>query len=148
LFKIERKNNESSNQEIIELYNTESSTYAKILLNEGARMKELVIGNHHIIKDMKPLEYSNTYASSILFPFANRIKDGCYKFKDNYYQFDINEEELNNAIHGLVFNKTFEVINTRSVEEFASVKLVYHESKKSKGFPYIYIFYLFRLYFN
>lgn len=118
------------------------SVFAKIQLNQGASLQELTINNHELIKDLFPLTYSNTYASSILFPFANRIKDGNYEFKDKNYQFDINEKELNNAIHGLVYDKTFEILKKETSEVSASVKLVYHEKEKCKGFPFNYSVYL------
>jgi aldose 1-epimerase len=118
------------------------SVFAKIQINQGASLQKLTINNHELIKDLHPLTYSNTYASSILFPFANRIKDGNYQFKDKNYQLDINEKELNNAIHGLVYDKTFEILKTETTEVSASVKLVYHEKEKYKGFPFNYSVYL------
>lgn len=87
---------------------------------------------------MVPLTYDKTYASSILFPFANRIKDGSYEFDKIKYQLSINEKGLNNAIHGLVYDKTFEVISQETSEEYASVTLIYDEVKTNLGFPYTY----------
>ncbi|OBX27014.1 hypothetical protein A9996_01090 [Gelidibacter algens] len=112
---------------------------AKIHLNQGASLQELTLGGHELIKDMSPFAYDTTYASSILFPFANRIKDGSYTFEGISYQFDINEEKLNNALHGLVYNKTFEVIHKEGTETYASVKLMYHEKNESNGFPFTYV---------
>jgi aldose 1-epimerase len=138
MFKIEQFHNEKLNQKSIEIRNSETPTFAKIQLNLGASLEELIIGNRHIIIDMNGLAYTKTYASSILFPFANRIKDGRYEFNDKSYQFHINEKELNNALHGLVYNKEFEVLETDVNEDFASVILCYNETKESDGFPYTY----------
>lgn len=138
MFKIKQYHCEKTNQKDIEIYNSESSTFAKIKLNQGARLQELIIGNHQVINEMKDLAYSKTYASSILFPFANRIKDGNYEFENKNYQFHINEKELNNALHGLVFNKEFDVLNTDTNKDYASVILCYNETKHSVGFPYTY----------
>jgi len=88
------------------------------------------------------MTYEDTYASAVLFPFANRIKDGLYEFEGNTYQFDINEPDNNNALHGLVYNKPFEVVREETTETSASVTLVYHENNRSKGFPYTYAIYL------
>lgn len=138
MFKIKQYRCEKTNQNNIEISNSETSTFAKIQLNQGARLKELVMGNHPLIHEMKDLEYTKTYASSILFPFANRIKDGQYKFENKTYQFHINEKELNNALHGLVYNKEFSVLKTETKEDCAVVVLCYNENKYADGFPYTY----------
>ncbi|WP_142783202.1 aldose 1-epimerase [Changchengzhania lutea] len=126
----------------LEVKNSENNLYAKIYLNEGGSLQELVLKNHHIIKNLSPLTYANTYASSILFPFANRIKDGIYEFKGNTYQFDINEKKLNNALHGLVYNKTFKLIDEKTTKAYAALKFVYHETQTTNGFPFTYSIYL------
>ncbi len=142
MFKIKHTANEENNQYYLDIYGLNGSCYAKICLNQGASLQELIIDNHHVIKDMHPLTYDNTYASSILFPFANRIKDGSYQFNKETFQFDINERDLKNALHGLVYNKTFDVINEEATDKYASVRLGYHEKKMSNGFPYTYSIYL------
>ncbi|MFP4845027.1 aldose 1-epimerase [Winogradskyella sp. PE311] len=136
MFRIKQCQCEKTKHNAIEISNSETNTFAKINLRQGARLQELIIGSHHIINEMKDLEYSSTYASSILFPFANRIKDGSYAFQNNNYQFPINETELNNALHGLVFNKEFEVLHRETKVDYASIVLFYKETKHSVGFPY------------
>lgn len=123
---------------ILEIENSTKDVYAKINLKEGASLQLLTLSGHQIIKDLHPLPYSTTYASSILFPFANRIKDGAYAFEGENYQFEINQKQENNALHGLVYNKTFQLIDQKSTEAKASVVLQYKEVDKSPGFPYSY----------
>ncbi|WP_299119394.1 aldose 1-epimerase [uncultured Winogradskyella sp.] len=136
MYKIEHiKDNQSDN---IKLINTRNNSCAKIVLNDGASLQELCLNNTFIIEDLSPLKYKDTYASSILFPFANRIKDGTYTFNRKNYQFYINQKEENNALHGLVYNKTFKILDKNSSENEASIKLEYNEAKESKGFPYTY----------
>ncbi len=43
----------------------------------------------------------------------NRISDGKYTFNNKHYQLDINEIDRHNAIHGLVYNKAFKVIENK-----------------------------------
>ncbi len=86
MYQIKYTQNKEFNEYVLEIYNSKKSSYTKIQLNQGARILELKTGNHHIIKDMKPLAYSKTYASSILFPFANRIKDGIYCMSSNKFE--------------------------------------------------------------
>lgn len=122
----------------IELENANKSSFAKIHLSLGASLQELTLNKQTIIESLSPLSYNNTYASSILFPFANRIKDGIYMFDGNQYQFDINEIGNNNALHGLVFNKTFKLKEQNATDTFASVTLIYVEKNESNGFPFTY----------
>ena len=75
---------------VLHIKNSEASFSAEIYLDQGASLQSLKFGNHHIIQNMAPLSYNKTYASSILFPFANRIKDGNYQFEGNTYS----EEKL------------------------------------------------------
>lgn len=123
----------------VKLVNTNNNSYAKLSLNNGASLQELVINNTVIIEDLSPLEYTDTYASSILFPFANRVKDGIYSFNEKDYQLDINEKKKNNALHGLVYNKTFKILNHSATANEASITLEYEELNESQGFPYTYI---------
>lgn len=129
-----------NSEEFISIKNSNESSYAKIYLNLGASLQILKLNEKIIIEDLHPLTYNNTYASSILFPFVNRIKDGAYTFEGKTFKFEINEIDRNNAIHGLVYNKTFRVIDENISEDFASVKLLYTEENESKGFPYTYTF--------
>jgi len=122
----------------LEIYNTDKSNYAKLYLNQGASLQELILKNNKIIKNLSPLSYSKTYASSILFPFANRIKDGKYSYNNKSYQIDINVEEENNAMHGFIFNKTFNLIKKQENKDYASVTLEYNEIQETAGFPYKY----------
>ena len=142
MFSVHHIVKSENNQEYLELYSPNKDSYAKIHLNQGASLQALRLKGQELIKDMSPMTYEDTYASAILFPFANRIKDGRYQFEDKTYQFDINEEKLNNALHGLVYDKTFEIVRQDTTETSASVTLVYHEKNTCKGFPYTYDIYI------
>lgn len=126
------------NQELNHIEISSLNSYAKIHLDAGASLQELTLNDHAVIQDLSPLSYSDTYASSILFPFANRIKDGVYTFEGEIYQFEANQKEENNALHGLVYNKTFKIIDQNTDENSASITLEYNESNKTHGFPYSY----------
>ena len=138
MYKINQTQDSDKSSHYLEIENAKHNCYAKIHLNLGASLQELIIGGHHIIKDLSPLSYDNTYASSILFPFANRIKDGSYTFDGKPFQFEINQKAENNALHGLVYNKTFKLIEQKTTEEKAVVTLLYNETNHSVGFPYTY----------
>ncbi|MDO3694176.1 aldose 1-epimerase [Wenyingzhuangia sp. chi5] len=122
----------------IEIVGNDHISSAKICLDRGGALETLTLNNQPVIVDLHPLEYKNTYASSILFPFANRIKDGKYTYKGVDYKFDCNEANNNNALHGLVYNKSFVVVDSEISDEDASVTMVYTASTRNKAFPYLY----------
>lgn len=138
MYNINIRKDSKKNLNYIEIENALKTSYAKIYLNLGGSLQELVLNNHHLIKDLSPLIYKDTYASSILFPFANRIADGTYGFGGQKYQFEINQQEEHNALHGLVYNKTFELVEQKITNGEAMVILRYEEQKRTKGFPYTY----------
>ncbi len=135
-FEIKQIQNSKSNLKIVEIFNDTSS--AKIVLNQGASLQELTLNSVPIIQDLYPLTYEDTYASSILFPFASRIEDGKYSFENIAYQTEINELERNNSLHGFVHNKEFTIVAQQLTSDTASIVVEYIETKHTKGFPFTY----------
>lgn len=114
---------------------------ARIYPNLGGSIQELLVDKVQIIDgindDQSGLDdYANTYKSSILFPFPNRIEDGTYEFMGVKLELPINEPAVNNAIHGLVYNKEFTVTLTESDEKKARVVLTYKSNGSTPGFPF------------
>lgn len=134
MFKInEIKENDFS---ILELSNASKTSIAKICLNEGARVVDLKLNGKIIIEEQTNFDYKNSYASAILFPFAGRVENGAYTFKFDDYQLDCNDN--NNAIHGLVYDKTFEIFEPEEHQDNCSVTFNYYEKKPVVGFPFRY----------
>lgn len=132
------KKSQSNGLNYIEIGNSDATSNAKICLDRGGALESLVLKAETIIEDLSPLEYSSTYASSVLFPFANRIKDGKYSYNNQEFQLECNEGNLNNALHGLIYNKTFELVSSDASENGATATLKYVETSKTAGFPYLY----------
>jgi len=114
---------------------------ARIYPNLGGSIQELVFDKVRIIDGISNEEaglkdYGISYKSAILFPFPNRIEDGAYEFLGSKHQFPINEPSVNNAIHGLVYNKEFEVSSIHSEKSVASVTLIYRSDGSTPGFPF------------
>ncbi|WP_299062389.1 aldose 1-epimerase [uncultured Polaribacter sp.] len=130
--------NHNHKTNILEVKNSNAGVLGKIYLNLGASLQELTLNKEQIIQDLHPLEYNSTYASSILFPFANRIKDGKYSFNNQDFQLVTNQQEENNALHGFVYDKTFKVIKQQTLQNSATITLEYIEENKNSGFPYTY----------
>ena len=137
--KIDKINNPNKLLEHIQISNENLS--AKIHPNLGASMQELIVNKVNIIDGITNDEsglkdYANTYKSSILFPFPNRIEDGAYEFMGATHQFPVNELSVNNAIHGSVYNKEFKVTSMGSDENIATVAFTYNSNGSSAGFPF------------
>lgn len=120
----------------LELESPNGKSKAKICLNQGGRLNDLVFENIQILADYDPSTYKHNYASAILFPFVNRIKDGIYTFNNSKYKLNCNEVDKNNALHGLVYNKTFTCIDKATTLDDASVILKYKDDGKCEGFPF------------
>lgn len=120
----------------IELKN-KKNTSAIISLFEGGRLKELKLNNKQLIQEIPNFDYKESYGSSILFPFASRIENGKYIYQNKEYQFNCNDGGKN-ALHGLVYNKKFEVLKKTECEKYASVVISYQETEATKGFPFTY----------
>lgn len=122
----------------LELKNSESSSYAKIDLILGGSLQELKLFNKTIITNKNMPPYHQAYMSSILFPFANRIENGSYNFNNKTFKLHKNESGGHNAIHGLVHDKTYQLIEQEISEENASVVISYDETNPDLGFPFKY----------
>jgi aldose 1-epimerase len=110
--------------------------FALVNLNHGGSLQELILNNIELIASLNPLPYIETYASAILFPFANRVEDGKYGFNGDVFQLDINNIEENNAIHGLVYNKLFSIKSQFADDDQADLVLEYDYNELNEGFPF------------
>jgi len=129
------------------LYDSESGEYASILPYMGGTINSLVIKNNDKLVNItegytSPEDVEKNLTSSFkgsnLFPFPNRIRDGKYNFGEKTYQLDINFEAENNAIHGLVFDKEFEVISKENGDVNCSLVILYKPKNLPGGYPFSY----------
>jgi len=129
LFQIEHIEN------TILLKDSKSESFAHIFLDLGGSLQELTLKTTKIIKNLKSVDYNNSFSSAILFPFTNRIKGGKYSFNNQKYELELNENN-ENAIHGLVHNKKYKLVSKETSEDYAKVTLSYKEDQKPIGFPF------------
>lgn len=132
---IEDKNDTSG---FVILMNPKTGLHAKIALSQGGSLQELSINKTTLIKELDNQDYKESYASSILFPFVNRIENGAYSFNGDDYRLDKNSKGEENAIHGLVYDKSFEIIHQEITDDYALISLFYQEKDKPQGFPFNY----------
>tara|TARA_Y100000766_G_scaffold120518_1_gene103541 strand:+ start:100 stop:993 length:894 start_codon:yes stop_codon:yes gene_type:complete len=125
------------NLDVVLLENETKTTAVKIALNEGGRILELKFNNIIVIQEQRDFLYKDSYASAILFPFASRIENGNYSFLGNTYQLEKNNN-TQNALHGLVYNASFNSTKTAENNKNCTVILTYISKDKTKGFPFKY----------
>lgn len=128
----------TTGNQVFILEHVASNSYATISLENGASILELVMNGTTLISQPENLPYSESYAASLLFPFANRINNGTYNFGDKSYQLNCNQIEEGHAIHGLIYNKKFEIVTENSSEKESHITLKYDELNGEQGFPFKY----------
>ena len=136
MFKIHKTSSEKG--ETLQISSGCETTKANISLSNGGSLERLVVGNEEIVTNLSHLPYNNTYPSSILFPFANRIKNGKYRFMGENYNLECNETAGNNALHGLVYNKKFSLVEQNCHSKSALVRLSYNEVEPHPGFIFLF----------
>jgi len=136
MYQIETKIIENKNY--IEMYSKKGNAFGRICLNEGGRLDVLNLNKTQLITKNPIFNYKNSYASAILFPFANRINDGKYSFEGKTYNLKCNEVNRNNALHGLVYNKTFKTVKKEITPAFAKLEVQYKGNRNTLGFPFKY----------
>ncbi len=127
---------EKSGYKYIEVVSSNRCTLAKFCLSLGGRLSNLKFNNTQILADFKRPSNREDYASAVLFPFANRVKNGKYRFNSTDYDLELNEPENNNALHGLVYNKVFDLKEKLLTKDSAIIVLSYKDRGECAGFPF------------
>lgn len=82
--------------------------YAAEIVAQGAGIKALSFRNEPLVET-----YTSTppmTAGLVLAPWPNRTEDGEFSFDGQHYQLPINEPSRNNALHGLVHEREWELV--------------------------------------
>ena len=143
MFEVREVRNENYLLHHIDVHNNDIS--CKIFPNLGGSIQEFIYKGVQIIDgisidDDGIDDYFNTHKSALLFPFPNRVKDGNYSFNGKNYQLYLNEPQLNNSIHGLVFDKHFKIEKSNVTPNEAKISLSYTSDGLIKGYPFKFIF--------
>lgn len=112
------------------------NSYFEVAPSQGGRVINLVIENIPIITEPDGIDYADSYAASVLFPFPNRIEDGVYNFNNVDYVLTCNQTKEHNALHGLIYNQAFDVVERIENKEKAEIKLAYFSDGSFDGFPF------------
>lgn len=111
----------------------DGSVRVRILTGYGAAVQELVLKNPQgksasVIcgfsgPDAVADEGPRLYRGLTLFPFVNRIKGGQYSFEGKDYTLPQNESARGHALHGLVYNRAFQIVSQHEEESRATLEL-------------------------
>jgi aldose 1-epimerase len=95
-----------------------------------------IIDNYKNLEEAQK-EAANSYKSSKLSPFPCRISNGKYSANENQYELK-NKFIDGSAIHGLLYNKAFDVVDEFANENMASLVLKYDYDHDDEGYPFSY----------
>ncbi len=130
---------ELATQQYITIQNKKTNCLAKICLTSGGSLQQLYWHGTPVINNLQgegdQTSWLNSSGGAILFPFVNRIAEGKYSYNGTLYDLYCNEKDKKNAIHGLVFDRPFELTSQSADAEMAQVVLRY-EHYLSEGFPF------------
>lgn len=123
-------------QSTFEIVHPLSGLQATINATQGAALQSFKLSDQEIIGIPDGWRYLDCQASGLLFPFANRVQHGRYSWNNKTYQFRINDSINGHAIHGLVYDQAFELVNTEVSEQSASIQLAYFYEGSLEAFPF------------
>ena len=132
---------------IFVLSDDSNGTYLEIIPECGAILRSfnILIGKipFNVVKSYNSREDFDNNVESLGFlgcklsPFVCRLKNGKYRFGKRDYT--IAKYYLgDNALHGLLYDRSFEVIQQNSDENSSSIKMVYRYRADDSGYPFNY----------
>jgi len=142
-FNITQEKEEDLN--LLQISDLSGGIRVRILPEAGALLNEFSIplGNCRIqtingYRNLDDLKKNKTFFKSAkLSPFVCRISEGRYTFEETTYDFR-NKFNDGSAIHGLLAEKPFSVLEKKVQKEEASVMLGYHYKKEDPAYPFEY----------
>ena len=127
------------NYTILQLRHTKHDISFSIIPELGSCLNTFTINGQEILvaattlKEIEDLTI-DAFAGAQLFPYPNRIKDGKYKVGCETYQLPKNDTTYDNSLHGLTYNKPFQVINID--ENKGNINLKYEYNCDDAGYPF------------
>lgn len=95
-------------------YEISHGRYTAVLTEVGANLRSLSLDGRELLWTFEAHEAPLDYQGAQLAPWPNRIADGRYDFDGQEHQVPINEPERHTALHGLVHDKSFELVEHTS----------------------------------
>ncbi len=110
---------------------------------QGACVLDIQFGGQSVLDGCDTpieLDLNNWGKSAILLPFPNRLDGGQYTWEGKAYQFDINDTQTNNAIHGFVSDQPMEITEISLDNDQAMVHCMYQYEGQQKAYPFPFTF--------
>ncbi len=122
--------------ELIQVKSADQSAYFEIIPSIGGMLSQLNWSGDVIkipFSSQYPLATNPYHPSALLSPWVNRVRNGNYSFEGRNYQLPINEENLGNAIHGLLARQPFsyQIEGSKAI-----VRFEYQAEEKAYPFPF------------
>ena len=127
---------EASGTEIAILHSHGASLHAFRVRSGKDQSLFNVIDNYADLEQLER-EMGQSFKSPKLSPFPCRIAGGKYSYDEQDYEFT-NKFAGGTAIHGLLYNRPFVLMDERVDEHSADVSMEYRYEREDKGYPYDY----------
>jgi aldose 1-epimerase len=110
---------------------TPHGTATAVITELAASIRSLQLGDVHITQPYAEESKTPSGCGIVLVPFPNRVEDGRWILNGDVQQLDITEPERNNAIHGLLRNTAYRLVErTESTVTLAATVYPQH------GYPF------------
>ncbi|NOH96054.1 aldose 1-epimerase [Vibrio sp. 99-70-13A1] len=144
MFKIINEN--FGSLDAVTILNSQHGIELQIINGFGAIINKYIVNNSPFsficgYKDSDDLIKQNPFfsRSAKLFPFPNRLNNGRFQFNDQTHQLPANFSWSEHAVHGLLYNQAFSVVDSSADESKASVTVQYSTQKLHDGFPFAFV---------
>jgi len=130
---------------LLKLSNENTGEYVTIFSEIGACLHQVCLACHKTtysllwaVNDAEELyrEGLPQYRGALLFPFVDRIEKGKYVFEEVEYSLPCNEANQQNALHGFLNTKPFEVVTSSADSEQAEATLFFEYKGDHQGYPF------------
>lgn len=128
--------------QLVTLMNTDTLEYVSVIPGLGGRVYYLclltrgklmnILEKEERVEDMINERW---YKGVILFPFPNRINAGTYDWEGKNYQLPINMPGEGHAIHGIMYNKVFSLVEDATIPS-GQFSCKYDYDGDEDGYPF------------
>ncbi|GAB3997966.1 aldose 1-epimerase family protein [Spirosoma daeguense] len=129
------------------LEHTETGEFITVIPGFGAILRRLVLRKGRslfaLIKapdSPQALRADESYSSAILYPFPSRVHHGIYHFEGEDYALKLNEPSLDNAIHGFIHGRSFDVVEQEATDTYARITMRHDYAGDTVGYPFPFSF--------
>lgn len=81
--------------------------------------------------------FSNPFFRGVpLYPFPNRLRDGCWRYAGEQLHFPLNEPQRGNALHGFLYRRALQALIVRESLHEAGITLQLDYAGDEAGYPF------------